>query len=411
MAQKIKLRNGSASSWTSVNPTLTGGEIGVENDTGRFKVGNGSTAWSSLSYTDAQGSAQAKPYRSFGDGGDGNLTLTTGTVTLTTDIYYNNVTISGTGKIDLNGFKLFIKGTLDLTNAPVDAISSNGLPGLDASANIGGSSQTAVPSGSSGGQGQGTAGANGQLTSGATATAIATFSGNGGTSFTCGQGGVGVNTGGAAQSGGATTTFLMVKNFTTQFIYGTTLIGGGMGGRGGSSGGGDGVTNAGGGGGAGGNGGGVVAVYANVIITSASTSAGVISAKGGKGGNGGTPAGGPAGGGGGGCGGGGGWIYLVYNEKYGPIIKGMLDASGGNGGGGGAGVGLTTTGISATGGGRGQGGSGGTIMVFNVPRSEGITVLTPAVDLQIIDTRVATTTSADGSSRLGGSGGRLVLDF
>jgi hypothetical protein len=51
MAVQIQLRNGTAAQWTSANPTLAVGEIGVETDTNRFKVGTGSTAWNSLAYS------------------------------------------------------------------------------------------------------------------------------------------------------------------------------------------------------------------------------------------------------------------------------------------------------------------------------------------------------------------------
>lgn len=50
MAVQIQLRNGIASQWTSVNPTLAVGEIGVETDTNRFKVGTGSSSWNTLGY-------------------------------------------------------------------------------------------------------------------------------------------------------------------------------------------------------------------------------------------------------------------------------------------------------------------------------------------------------------------------
>lgn len=48
----IKLRRGSASAWTTANPTLASGEEGYETDTGRTKRGDGSTPWNSLAYTD-----------------------------------------------------------------------------------------------------------------------------------------------------------------------------------------------------------------------------------------------------------------------------------------------------------------------------------------------------------------------
>ena len=47
---RIQVRRGTASQWTSANPTLAAGEMGVESDTNLFKFGNGSTAWNSLAY-------------------------------------------------------------------------------------------------------------------------------------------------------------------------------------------------------------------------------------------------------------------------------------------------------------------------------------------------------------------------
>jgi microcystin-dependent protein len=47
----IKLRRGTASEWTTANPVLAAGEMGIETDTQRSKFGDGTTAWASLSYT------------------------------------------------------------------------------------------------------------------------------------------------------------------------------------------------------------------------------------------------------------------------------------------------------------------------------------------------------------------------
>jgi hypothetical protein len=47
---RIQVRRGTAADWTSVNPVLAAGEMGVESDTNLFKFGNGSTAWTALSY-------------------------------------------------------------------------------------------------------------------------------------------------------------------------------------------------------------------------------------------------------------------------------------------------------------------------------------------------------------------------
>ena len=50
MATKIQIRRGTAASWTSTNPTLSSGELGLETDTNKVKIGDGATAWNSLSY-------------------------------------------------------------------------------------------------------------------------------------------------------------------------------------------------------------------------------------------------------------------------------------------------------------------------------------------------------------------------
>lgn len=51
MSVKIQVKRTTASAWTSLNPTLDVAEIGYETDTGKFKIGNGSTAWTSLAYS------------------------------------------------------------------------------------------------------------------------------------------------------------------------------------------------------------------------------------------------------------------------------------------------------------------------------------------------------------------------
>ena len=50
---KIQLRNGTAAEWTAKDPTLLKGEMGIETDTHKIKVGDGSTQWSKLAYCGA----------------------------------------------------------------------------------------------------------------------------------------------------------------------------------------------------------------------------------------------------------------------------------------------------------------------------------------------------------------------
>lgn len=51
MPVKIQFRRGTATQWTSANPTLAAGEFGLETDTSKYKIGDGTTAWSSLGYS------------------------------------------------------------------------------------------------------------------------------------------------------------------------------------------------------------------------------------------------------------------------------------------------------------------------------------------------------------------------
>jgi hypothetical protein len=48
MAIRIQLRRDTAANWTSSNPTLRAGEIGIETDTLKFKIGNGSSTWTQI---------------------------------------------------------------------------------------------------------------------------------------------------------------------------------------------------------------------------------------------------------------------------------------------------------------------------------------------------------------------------
>jgi len=50
MANRLQLRRGGAQEWANANPTLAQGELGIELDTGRFKIGDGVSAWNTLRY-------------------------------------------------------------------------------------------------------------------------------------------------------------------------------------------------------------------------------------------------------------------------------------------------------------------------------------------------------------------------
>ena len=48
MAIRIQLRRDTAANWTSANPTLRAGEVGIETDTLKFKIGNGTQTWTQI---------------------------------------------------------------------------------------------------------------------------------------------------------------------------------------------------------------------------------------------------------------------------------------------------------------------------------------------------------------------------
>lgn len=60
MADRIQLRRDIAANWTSANPVLSDGEIGIERDTDQFKIGDGATAWASLAYGGLVGATGAQ---------------------------------------------------------------------------------------------------------------------------------------------------------------------------------------------------------------------------------------------------------------------------------------------------------------------------------------------------------------
>lgn len=50
LTSRIILRNDTANNWTTNNPVLLKGEIGLETDTGKYKIGDGTSNWQALQY-------------------------------------------------------------------------------------------------------------------------------------------------------------------------------------------------------------------------------------------------------------------------------------------------------------------------------------------------------------------------
>ena len=62
MAVNIQLRRGTTAEWVASNPILAEGEVGVETDTKKLKVGDGLTVWASLPYINLTPAAAASTY-------------------------------------------------------------------------------------------------------------------------------------------------------------------------------------------------------------------------------------------------------------------------------------------------------------------------------------------------------------
>jgi len=82
MAIQIQLRRGDAADWTSTNPILAEGEVGVEIDTLKLKVGNGTDNWNTLPYFGSAGTVTSVGALTLGTSGtDLSSTVANGTTT------------------------------------------------------------------------------------------------------------------------------------------------------------------------------------------------------------------------------------------------------------------------------------------------------------------------------------------
>jgi len=80
---QIQIRRGTAAQWTSTNPTLSAGEWGYESDTNKAKIGNGSSAWTSLSYFGGTGTVTSVVAST---GLTGGTITSTGTIAIDTSV-------------------------------------------------------------------------------------------------------------------------------------------------------------------------------------------------------------------------------------------------------------------------------------------------------------------------------------
>ena len=137
MSIQIQLRRGTASQWTAANTLLAQGEIGLETDTTKLKLGDGSTLWNSLSYFSAGSGVTAvtatSPVASSGGltpviSMPAATTSVSGYLTSTDWTTFNGkgsgtvtsvAATAGTG-ISVSGSPITTSGTLTITNTAPD---------------------------------------------------------------------------------------------------------------------------------------------------------------------------------------------------------------------------------------------------------------------------------------------------
>lgn len=59
---KIQLRHDTALNWDNENPVLLEGELGIETDTNKIKIGDGTNPWRDLGYVQGDDGGQSASY-------------------------------------------------------------------------------------------------------------------------------------------------------------------------------------------------------------------------------------------------------------------------------------------------------------------------------------------------------------
>ena len=109
ISTRHKQKYDTSTNWATNNIVLLAGEIGIESDTNKFKIGNGTSAWNELDYT---GGSEIPLYSTIGQNTDGAMTQKA-----TTDALPQAVTVTLTESQDFND--------IVITNEQFDLLLSN----------------------------------------------------------------------------------------------------------------------------------------------------------------------------------------------------------------------------------------------------------------------------------------------
>jgi len=131
----IKIRKGTESEWQSSNPVLSSGEPGYVTDSNRFKIGDGSSNWNSLSYASVVPSgflAGSGISLSLGNNGSSLTISSTGVITVSNYVNNRLLTSDGTStginaenNLSFDGSLLSVSGNFIARTGIVDLLSFN----------------------------------------------------------------------------------------------------------------------------------------------------------------------------------------------------------------------------------------------------------------------------------------------
>ena len=119
----IQIRRGNAATWTTLNTTLSAGEMGLESDTRKVKIGDGTTPWVSLSYSVGQvGNINFSGNTISSTDSNGDLTLDpngTGDVYVadTADLYVGGLIYTNSKEVATKEYVDSVKQGLDVKNS------------------------------------------------------------------------------------------------------------------------------------------------------------------------------------------------------------------------------------------------------------------------------------------------------
>jgi hypothetical protein len=118
---QFQFRRDSAANWSSANPVLLSGELGLETDTDQFKIGDGTSTWNMLPYGGLQGPQGVQGIQGEPGRGIVSITRTAGNGAAgTTDTYTITYTDSTTSTFTVRNGSSVVVGTTN-TVTPVTA--------------------------------------------------------------------------------------------------------------------------------------------------------------------------------------------------------------------------------------------------------------------------------------------------